>query len=130
MLTILSIDDDPQSLSLREDVLRAEGFQVLNASSGPEGIALANEHTIDLVVLDYSMPEMDGEQVAKILRQTHPDVPIVLYSGMTEIPERVFALVNGFVMKPGGCLFLIATIRSLLSHKKPSSGERDLSRTG
>ena len=76
------------------------------------------------------MPEMDGEQVAKLVRQRHPDVPIVLYSGVSDIPGRVFALMDGFVMKADGSLFLIATIRSLLSHKKPSSGEQDLGQTG
>ena len=76
MLTILSIDDDPQSLIVREAILRAEGFQVLSANSALEGIVLSNQHKIDVFILDYMMPQMDGEELAKVLKEQHPHVPI------------------------------------------------------
>ncbi len=66
---ILSIDDDPQRLAVRETLLRAEGFDVISAQEGTGALVLAAGHKVDAVVLDYSMPVMNGEQVARALRQ-------------------------------------------------------------
>ena len=129
MLTILCIDDDLQTLALRQVVLRAESFLVLSASTGQSGIALANQHNIDVVVLDYSMPDMDGEEVARRLKQQLPDLPIILCSGFVDIPESAFKLVEGFVSKGDAPEFLVAMIRSIVNRKKPPRHERRLDRS-
>ena len=129
MLTILCIDDDLQTLALRQVVLRAESFLVLSASTGQSGIALANQHNIDVVVLDYSMPDMDGEEVARRLKQQFPELPIILCSGFVEIPESAFKLVEGFVSKGDAPEFLVAMIRSIVNRKKPPRHERRLDRS-
>lgn len=59
---------------IREAILHAEGFHVLSASKGVEGIALANEHNFDAIVLDYAMPDISGEEVASALKLAHPAV--------------------------------------------------------
>jgi len=82
------------------------------------------------VVLDFSMKRMDGEEVAKALKQQCPTVPIILYSGCQDIPERVFDFVDAFASKGDGWGFLVATIRAVLKKKKPPTPERRLDRTG
>lgn len=122
MLTVLCIDDDRQTLGIREVVLRAEGFQVLTAHDGRSGIALANENAIDVVVLDYSMPDMTGEDVARMLRQKNPALPMILCSGY-DVPESAFKVVDAFVMKGDVPAFLVMTIKSVIARKKPPSRE-------
>jgi CheY-like chemotaxis protein len=123
MLTVLCIDDDRQVLSVRKAVLGAAGFQVLSANEAREGIAVANQEEIDVVVLDYSMPGMNGEEVARILKQGHPNVPIILCSGEDEIPEAVFEVVDAFVTKGDAPEFLVQTIKSLKARKRPPGCE-------
>lgn len=121
---VLSIDDDPQTLTLREAVLYAEGFKVFSASSGKAGIALANQYEISVTVLDYSMPDMDGEEVARVLKREHPDLPIIICSGFDGIPDAVFKFVEGFVSKGDSPEFLIAAIRRVIDRRKPPGHER------
>lgn len=127
MLTILCIDDDRETLATREAVLRAEGFQVLTANDGQTGIALANEHAVDVVVLDYSMPDMTGEDIARIIKRQFPALPIILCSGY-DVPESAFKLVDAFVAKGELPEFLVTTIKSVIAGKKPPNRERRLHR--
>jgi CheY-like chemotaxis protein len=116
--TVLCIDDDLRTLALREVVLHSEGFIVLSASKGLEGITLAQQHNIDVVVLDYAMPDMNGEELARMLKHEHPKLPIILSSGYGEVPESVFTVVDAFVAKGDAPEFLVKTIKSLLTRKK------------
>jgi CheY-like chemotaxis protein len=118
VLTILCIDDDLRTLTVREAVLRSEGFDVLSASKALEGITLAKQHNIDVVVLDYAMPDMNGEELARMLKQEHPKLPIILCSGYDEVPESVFKVVDAFIAKGDAPEFLVKTIKSLLTRKK------------
>lgn len=121
MPTVLCIDDDPRTLAIREAILRAEGFHVLSASKGFEGIALANQHNFDAIVLDYAMPDINGEEVARTLKLGHPAVPIVLCSGEFKIPESVFKLVDAFVTKGDAPEFLLKTVKSVIDRENPKS---------
>jgi len=103
--TVLVVDDDSALLSVASDMIGRVGFQVLCAKGGEEAISLYQQHLdkIDLVILDWSMPEMDGEAVAFALHQIKPDVQILLSSGYSE--EMVMQSVDarnivGFVQKP------------------------------
>lgn len=118
MPTVLCIDDDPRTLAVREAILRAEGFDVFSVNKAFEGIALANQHNFDAIVLDYAMPDMNGGEVARALKLAHPEVPIVLCSGESKIPESVFKMVDAFVTKGDAPEFLMKTIKSVLSRKK------------
>ena len=140
MLTILCIDDDLQTLALRQVVLRAESFLVLSASTGQSGIALANQHNQRILtqplpqadkpfVAPETGPDMDGEEVARRLKQQLPDLPIILCSGFVDIPESAFKLVEGFVSKGDAPEFLVAMIRSIVNRKKPPRHERRLDRS-
>ena len=124
MATILCIDDQANHLGIRRLLLETKGYTVLTATDGPTGIAVAQANAIDVVVLDYSMPIMDGEQVASILRQEHPALKIILLSGFNDIPERLLWLVDGYVRKGDSALLLLSAIAEALNgstHKKPTS---------
>jgi CheY-like chemotaxis protein len=79
---ILLIDDEPQILKLYGDILKEEGFEVMMASSGPEGLKLIQEKRPDLILLDVKMPEMDGIDVFDKIKNNPDtkDIKIVFLS--------------------------------------------------
>jgi signal transduction histidine kinase/DNA-binding response OmpR family regulator len=88
---VLAIDDEPRALELMRAILEPEGFRVLTALSGEEGLALAREEPPDLVVLDLMMPGLDGFEVARTLHDdpSTKDIPIVvLTAGSLGAAER------------------------------------------
>jgi DNA-binding NtrC family response regulator len=88
MPTVLCIDDDSKTLEVQKAILERNGYTVLLAADGPTGISLAAEQPIDLVILDFKMPGMDGGEVAEILLQDQPALPIVIRSGFLDsVPE-------------------------------------------
>jgi CheY-like chemotaxis protein len=98
--TILCIDDFKPGLQTRKSFLEQFGFEVLTASSGAEGLQLLQAHHIDAIVLDYRMPEMDGEELAKRVRQISKSLPLLLLSGFArEVPENLSKIVNVQLMK-------------------------------
>lgn len=105
MGTVLIVDDDKAILTVASNMIERMGFQVLCASSGAEAIDLYHQHRnrISFVLLDWSMPEMDGEEVANALHQLQPDMKILLSSGYSEemVMQNFTATdVIGFVQKP------------------------------
>jgi CheY-like chemotaxis protein len=97
---VLFIDDDEQLLSLLKLSLEGLGFTILTAPNGTDGLQIVGKQSVDLVVLDYKMPDMDGEAVARELRRLRPILPIIMYSGVLEkVPTRVLELVDEFVSK-------------------------------
>src|SRR6266496_4200100 len=83
------------------DVLRASGYSSLSALSGKQALHLLLQNSVDLVVLDYEMPEMNGDLVAQAIRRDRPKVPIILFTGTPaeDIAESVNQNVNGIVHK-------------------------------
>src|SRR5581483_7420534 len=99
-LKVLCVDDDESGLLLRKLLLEAEGYEVLAAESGRAGLSVLEQQEVDAVVLDYAMPAMNGGQVAGVIRQKWPNIPIIMLSGYTEdVPNEIRALVNAFVSK-------------------------------
>jgi len=114
--TILCIDDDPEVLRVREQLLEMNGFLVFTASSGAEGLQLLSDgQTVDLVLLDYVMPGMSGKQLAEELKRLYPQVPIVLVSGFQELPETLLRMVDGYVRKGQDPEVVIRTIAQALA---------------
>ena len=97
MKTVLCIDDDSTGLSLRKMMLEAEAYYVFTANNGEEGLALLNAQRIDAVILDYRMPEMNGDEVARRIRDR-----LVQYPGFDAVwVSRRRARRS---RSPGGCL--------------------------
>ena len=103
--TILLIEDNEQNLYLATFLLEQNGFNVIPARSGPEGIELACRIQPDLIILDIQLPQMDGYAVAQALRQ-NPDlkaVPIVAVTSYAMVGDRERTLeagCNGYLEKP------------------------------
>ena len=87
---VLVIDDEPDVRLVAEQMLIYAGFEVLLASSGSAGVELFREHadTIGCVLLDLTMPIMDGEEVFRVLQAIRPTIPIILMSGYSEQEVR------------------------------------------
>ena len=83
-LSILVIDDDPDVRGFIVEALEEQGYMVREAADGREGIAEAERETPDLIVLDFIMPGLSGAEVARRLRDSNPDLPILFVSGYSE----------------------------------------------
>lgn len=115
MVTILCIDDEATGLLPRRLLLESAGHRVIEARSGSEGIQLFQSEKIDAVVLDYWMSGMKGTEVAGELKRINPAVPIVVLSGMTELPGESAGLVDRWLIKGSHrAEYLLDIIQSLL----------------
>ena len=86
---ILCIDDNEQSLSIRKFMLETRGYRVLPASSGREAVDVFQQAgTVDLVLTDLVMPEMDGAEVIRLLKELSPETPMILISGKVKMYEK------------------------------------------
>jgi len=116
--TILVVDDEPTVRRMVALVLENEGFCVLTAEGGQEAIDLAHTHagTIDLLVTDVKMPEMDGCTLAGRLQAEHPELPVLLISGFAENEPEVRDLKYPMLPKPFSLESLLCAVRNLLQH--------------
>ena len=78
---LLCIDDNEDVLECEKSFLECFGYTVLTARSGGRGLELASAHPIDIVIVDYVMPEMNGHEVAIAMRRLRPQAPIIMLSG-------------------------------------------------
>jgi len=97
--TILCIDDDRGALDYHKALLERSGFEVLTAASGRQGLQIAEVQPIAVVVVDYQMPEMCGDEVAAAIKRVKPKVPVILVSAHDEIPEEALSIVDAFICK-------------------------------
>ncbi|RFA30165.1 DNA-binding response regulator [Alkalilimnicola ehrlichii] len=117
--TILIIDDEPQIRRFLKIGLGGQGYAVLEAGSGKEGLALCAAKTPDLVILDLGLPDMDGQQVLEELR-VWSQVPVIVLSVRSSEAEKIASLDRGaddYVTKPFGAGELNARIRAALRHR-------------
>ncbi len=118
MATILCIDDEPAGQLPRRLLLESAGHRVLEARTGAEGIKLFQSEKIDAVVLDYWMSGMKGTEVAGELQRINPEVPIVVLSGLTELPGETAGLVDRWLIKGSHrAEHLLDTIQTLLEQR-------------
>jgi CheY-like chemotaxis protein len=112
---ILCVDDDDIPLLLRQLALRKAGYEVIAAKSGAEALRLLSSAAprVDLVLSDYLMPKMDGVQLSKEIKALYPKMPVVLISGVTELPTSDVPL-DAFVSKVEGLGILCEQIATLL----------------
>jgi two-component system response regulator MprA len=125
MTTILVVDDDPKIRSVLGRGLRFEGYDVQIAASGQEALQLARDTPFDLVVLDLTMPRMDGLEVCRRLRRG-VSIPILMLTARDAVADRIVGLDSGaddYLTKPFDFEELLARVRALLRRTQPPSGE-------
>lgn len=113
---ILVVDDEKEIADLLEIYLISDGFQVWKAYSAREGMKLLQEKQIDLVLLDVMMPEMDGLEMCRKIRETN-NIPIIIISAKTQDLDKIVGLTSGaddYVAKPFNPLELMARVKSQL----------------
>jgi CheY-like chemotaxis protein len=96
---VLCIDDHKQNLHLRKLILETASYNVITASSGRIALRLLRRHAVQLVIVDYRLPGMDGGAVAREIRRTHPHVRILMLSGHIDVPDSILSAVDAFVSK-------------------------------
>lgn len=116
---IMVVDDDPIIVRFVEANLRQYGFSVIKAKDGLSALKLLEEHRPDMIILDIMMPEMDGDEVCRRVRE-QSDIPIIMLSARSEVSSRVNLLDCGaddYITKPFGIGELMARVKSLLRRK-------------
>jgi two-component system response regulator MprA len=111
---ILCVDDDPRALTITRALLQTKGYQVETADCGACAVNQINQQ-FDLLILDYNLPDFNGDVVAERFRQEHPSVPILMYSGSSQLPEHALACVNAHLAKGSGVESLFGAVSALTS---------------
>ncbi len=124
---LLLVDDDPGLLKLLGMRLTSEGYTVLTAQSGPEGLKMLMREKIDLVISDLRMDEMDGMQLFSEIQKAHPGLPVIILTAHGSIPDAVAATQQGvfsFLTKPVDRDALYKAIDDALVHTVASGDEQ------
>jgi CheY-like chemotaxis protein len=111
---VLCVDDELIGLKVRKILLERSGYRVLTAPNGSAGLELFESEPIDCVVLDYSMPGMNGGEVAAKMRRVKPHIPILLLSAYVGLPAEVLSMVDLCMTKGEGPPVLLDKLGSLL----------------
>jgi two-component system phosphate regulon response regulator PhoB len=129
-LHVLVVEDEPAQREVLVYNLESEGFAVDKAATGDEALALVDEATPDLILLDWMLPGVSGIEICRQLkmRPATRNVPVIMMSARTEAVDRVRGLETGaddYVVKPYSVVELMARIRTQLRRTRPAAiGER------
>jgi len=130
---ILVVDDEPAILRFLRAGLSSQGYQVIEAETGQAGLEAARQHRADIAVLDLGLPDIDGLEVIRLLRESGNMMPIIVLSSRDDEAAKVAALDLGaddYVTKPFGIEELLARIRAAQRHRLQQQGEKPVFRTG
>jgi CheY-like chemotaxis protein len=111
---ILCVDDEPNSLILRKLVLERAGYKVLTASSAKQALEVVSSTPVDLVLSDQLMPGVSGTELARRVKAAHPHLPVILISGVNEIPPDA-SQADLFMSKVEGPVAMCEKVSAVLS---------------
>ena len=117
---ILCVDDEAIPLILRKSVLEKSGYSVVAANSGAEALELLDRQPVDLVLTDLLMPGLSGTELARKIKEQRPELPVVLLSGVNEIPEDA-ARADLFLSKVEGPAIMCEKISEMLNKSKKAA---------
>lgn len=112
---LLCVDDERALVLLTARVLETNGYHVIALSNPREAADLSDRENIDLAILDYEMPEMNGARLARQLKSSFTKVKIVLFTGVLQVPESDLSVVDAVVHKSDGVETLLTTVDKLLA---------------
>ncbi len=121
-ITLLFVDDEASILSSLKRLFRPHGYRIFTAGGGAEGLALLEKETVDLVVSDMRMPEMDGAQFLEQVRNRWPHIVRILLTGYADVGSTIAAINRGeiyrYVAKPWDDNEIVLTVRDALERKR------------
>ncbi len=129
---VLVVDDEPQILRFLRASLGASGFAVIEAETGAEALKRAAADAPEIILLDLGLPDMDGKDVIKALREWS-EIPIIVLSARAREAEKIEALDLGaddYVNKPFGVGELLARLRAALRHRLRQQGATPVVKAG
>lgn len=129
---ILVVEDEPAQMELLAYNMEKEGFTVIRAMDGDEGLLAAEETSPDLIVLDWMLPNVSGIEVCRQLkrRKDTSDTPVIMLTARGEETDRIRGLDTGaddYMVKPYSISELMARVRALLRRSRPSTSNHLLS---
>jgi two-component system, OmpR family, response regulator VicR len=122
-IRILYIEDEPEMIELTRMVLEREGFEVLGAMGGNEGLEKIKQEKPDLILLDLMMPEMDGWEVYRRIKvdKDMADIPIIIVTAKTQSVDKALGLhvakVDDYITKPFGPQDIVDSVQRVLARK-------------
>ena len=117
---ILFVDDEHEFLELMDNRLHKRGFTVTTAGTGEKALELVKDQDFDAMVLDVKMPGIDGIEVLRRVKQTKPDLPVILLTGHASIEAAMTGVETGavdYLLKPVPINDLIIRLRDLAARK-------------
>ena len=123
--SILIADDEPNQLELMHFNLKGAGFSIIKASNGLEALELIENHSPDLIILDWMMPKMSGIDVCRTLRSRSEtkQIPIIILSARSEDSDKSLGLDTGaddYISKPFSPKELVSRVKALLRRARPA----------
>ena len=115
-MRVLIVEDEPGIVRMLERGLAAHGYQCVTADNGEDGVRLANEETVELVLLDIMLPGLDGQEVLRRIRARRPGLPVLMLTARDDLENKVSALDGGaddYLTKPFAFEELLARMRVL-----------------
>ncbi|HUP64924.1 MAG TPA: sigma-54 dependent transcriptional regulator [Thermoanaerobaculia bacterium] len=128
-MKILIIDDEEVLRDVLDTVLRREGFDVVSAASGEEGLSMLDSEDVDLIILDMMLPGMSGSEALRVIRDTNPEIPVVIITAYSSIDGAIEAMKQGafhYIPKPFKNEEVVLTVNKALEQRRLSSENQRL----
>jgi response regulator RpfG family c-di-GMP phosphodiesterase len=127
---LLMVDDEPSVLSALRRLFRTQGYKVIQATSGVDALTLLSSESVDLVISDMRMPEMDGAQLLEKVREHDPNIGRILLTGYADINSTVAAINRGeihrYIAKPWDDQDLLLVVSEALTRRDLEAQNRQL----
>lgn len=128
MKKVLIVDDEPSIVTLLTFNLEKEGYQVTSATDGMEGYELALNHSFDFLILDVMLPNLDGIEITKKLRQEKIETPILVLTAKDDPIDRILGLEIGaddYLTKPFSPREVVARMKAIFRRIEPRSAKNE-----
>ena len=129
---ILVIEDEKTISHFISTILNNNGYEAMQARTGSEALSMISSHCPDLIILDLGLPDMDGLDILRQLREWS-SLPVVVLSARTHEKDKVTALDMGaddYITKPFGTEELLARVRTAIRHTRTTSGNDEIAQQG